>query len=153
MWLSRSWTTRARRAHEAADAYVFVSRETFLAAMEQGMFLETNEFAGNREFYGTPWPEPPTDDVDVVLEIDVNGARQVKSRKPDALAILVVAPSPEELERRLRSRGDDEDHVRRRLELAEYEETAGREVADAVVVNDDLARAVDEVARILETRR
>ena len=117
------------------------------------MFLETNEFAGNNEFYGTPWPEPPSDDVDVVLEIDVNGARQVKQRRPEAVAILIVPPSLQELERRLRGRGDPDEHVRRRLELAEYEEAAGRDVADEVVVNDDLARAVDEVARILERRR
>ena len=117
------------------------------------MFLETNEFAANGQLYGTPWPEPPGDDVDVLLEIDLNGARQVKDRRPDALAVLVVAPSREELERRLRGRGDDEAHVRRRLELADFEETAGRQLADVVVVNDDLARATDEVARILVSRR
>ncbi|HVM07087.1 MAG TPA: guanylate kinase [Acidimicrobiales bacterium] len=152
LWLSRSWTTRPRRPHEADDAYVFVAREEFLAAIEAGRFLETNEFAGNGELYGTPWPDAG-DDLDVVLEIDLNGARQVKQRFPDALAILVEPPSIEELERRLRGRGDDEAHVRKRLDLAEYEMTAGREVADHVIVNDDLARAAAEVARILESRR
>jgi guanylate kinase len=151
--VSRSWTTRARRPGEPADAYVFVTRDAFVAAMEQGMFLETNEFAGNGQFYGTPWPEPDAADVDVVLEIDVNGARQVKGRYPDALVILVEPPSEAELERRLRGRGDDDAHVRRRLELAAIEVAEGRQVADHVVVNDDLARAADEVARILNVRR
>lgn len=131
---------------------MFVDRDAFLAAMEQGQFLETNEFAGNGQLYGTPWPEP-TDDLDIVLEIDVNGARQVKQRHPDAVTILVTPPSREELERRLRTRGDDDEHVRRRLDLADYEITAGREIADHVVINDDLAGAADEVARILEARR
>lgn len=88
-----------------------------------------------------------------MLEIDLNGARQVKQRFPDALAVLVAPPSRDELERRLRARGDDDDHVRRRLELSEYELTAGREIADHVVVNDDLAGAAAEVARILGERR
>ena len=120
--------------------------------MEQGQFLETNEFAGNGHLYGTPWPEPGGD-VDIVLEIDLNGARQVKQRYPEAIAVLVTPPSLEELERRLRKRGDDDDHVKRRLDLSEYEVTAGHEVADFVVINDDLARAADEVARILGDRR
>ena len=132
---------------------MFVNRDTFLSAMEQGQFLETNEFAGNGHLYGTPWPEPSDDQVDIVLEIDLNGARQVKQRYPDALAILVTPPSLEELERRLRKRGDDDEHVERRLDLSEYEVTAGQEIADFVVINDELARAADEVARILEDRR
>ena len=120
--------------------------------MEQGQFLETNEFAANGHFYGTPWPEA-AGDRDVLLEIDVNGARQVKKRTPEALAILVVPPSMDELERRLRGRGDDDAHVARRLDLADAELREGRELADEVVVNDDLSRAADEVARILISRR
>ena len=121
--------------------------------MERGEFLETNEFSANDHLYGTPWPSPPSDDLDVVLDIDVNGARQVKQHHPDAIAVLVVPPSWDELARRMRARGDDEEHIKRRLELGEYEVTAGREVADHVVVNDELARAVGEVARILDDRR
>ena len=151
--MSRSWTTRARRPGEPADAYVFVTRDAFVSAMEQGVFLETNEFAGNGQLYGTPWPEPDETDADVVLEIDVNGARQVKERYPDAVVILVEPPSEAELERRLRGRGDDDAHVRRRLDLAAIEVAEGRAVADHVVVNDDLGRATDEVTRILDHRR
>lgn len=153
LWLSRSWTTRARRPHEAEDAYVFVTRERFEAAMRDGAFLETNQFAGNDHLYGTPWPKPPDDTVDVVLEIDVQGAKQVKQHAPDAVAVLVEPPSMGELERRLRGRGDDVDHIQARLALAEREIAEGRQVADEIVVNDDLDRAVDEVARILERRR
>jgi guanylate kinase len=157
LWLSRSWTTRARRPTERPDAYVFVDRQTFEDAMQRGEFLETNEFAANGHLYGTPWPDPPEEgpegSPDVVLEIDLNGARQVKARYPDAVVILVEPPSREELERRLRGRGDDDEAVRQRLFLADAEVAEGRILADHVVVNDSLDRATDEVARILDAHR
>ena len=152
LWLSRSWTTRERRAAEPEDAYVFVTRERFEAHEREGGFLETNRFAANGHCYGTPWPDQPPE-RDVVLEIDLNGALQVKARFPDAKLILVEPPSRAELERRLRGRGDRDEHVQRRLELADAEVYGGREVADAVVVNDDLNRAVEEVAGILDGYR
>ena len=82
MWLSRSWTTRAQRPGEADDAYVFTDRAGFEAHIAADGFLEWAEFLGN--FYGTPWP---SDDAlgDVLLEIDVQGARTVRSRDLDAL--------------------------------------------------------------------
>ena len=132
---------------------MFVDRDEFLAAKERGAFLETNEFAANGHWYGTPWPSPPSDDLDVLLEIDLNGARQVKERMPEAVAILVEPPSRQELERRLRERGDSEEQVARRLALADVELEGGHELADHVVVNDDLDGAVDEVARILNSHR
>lgn len=132
---------------------MFVDRDEFFAAMERGAFLETNEFAANGCWYGTPWPSPPSDDLDVLLEIDLNGARQVKEHMPEAVAILVEPPSRQELERRLRQRGDSPEQVARRLALADEEVTEGRELADHVVVNDDLDGAVDEVARILDSHR
>lgn len=152
LWLSRSWTTRARRPGEAEDAYVFVDRQAFVAKRDGDGFLETNEFAGNGELYGTPWPDP-TSGRDVVLEIDLNGARQVRARQPEAVLVLVVPPSRDELERRLRGRGDDEDHVLRRLALADSEVAEGEAIADHVVVNDDLARAAGEVAGIVDGYR
>ena len=152
LWLSRSWTTRPRRPGEAADAYVFVDRETFEANEAAGRFLETNRFAGNGHCYGTPWPEEPTG-RDVLLEIDLNGARQVRERVAGARLVLVVPPSREELERRLRGRGDSEEHVVGRLALADLELDQGSEIADAIVVNDDLNRAVEEVAGILDGYR
>lgn len=151
LFLSRSWTTRARRPGEPEDAYVFVDTATFEAHAESGGFLETNRFAANDCWYGTPWPDEP--DRDVVLEIDVNGARQVQERDPEAKLILVLPPHQEELERRLRGRGDTEEHVQRRLELADLEVDGGLEIADHVVINDDLDRAVEEVAGILDGYR
>jgi guanylate kinase len=131
---------------------VFVDRERFEAHEAAGGFLETNRFAANGHCYGTPWPEEP-EGHDVLLEIDLNGARQVKERLPSARVLLVEPPSRDELERRLRGRGDSEEHVQRRLELADLEVYGGREIADDVVVNDDLNRAVEEVAGILERYR
>jgi len=148
LWLSRSWTTRARRPGEAADGYTFVDRPRFLTRAAEGGFLEWAELAANHELYGTPWPDPPPG-RDVVLEIDVQGAAQVVRRHPDAVVVLVVAPSPEEQAARMRKRGDDEDHIESRLALGHEEEERGRGLAAHVVVNDDLDRAVDELASIL----
>ena len=102
--------------------------------------------------YGTPLPSPP-EGKDVVLEINVDGAEQVLANDPDALVVLVLPPSRNAHEARLRGRGDDDAHVQKRLEMAEQEERRGRELAHHVVVNDDLERAVDEVAAILGNRR
>ena len=114
---------------EAGDAYVFVDRDEFLARAAAGGFLEQTEFPGTGHLYGTPTLEAPAG-RDVVLEIDVEGARQVKARYPDAVVVLIVAPSSASQEARLRARGDDEDHVRRRLEVGATEEAAGRRLAD-----------------------
>jgi guanylate kinase len=150
LWLSRSWTTRPRRTGEAPDAYVFVDRAAFEAKAADGGFLESA--AVFDQLYGTPVPEPPPGS-DVLLEIDVQGAAQVKSRYPEAVVILVRAPSPEAQEARLRGRGDDEEVIARRLATAVAEEEAALAFADHVVVNDDLHRAVEESAAILESHR
>jgi guanylate kinase len=148
VWLSRSWTTRPRRPGEPEDAYTYVSREEFLARVAQGGFLEYTEFPGTGHLYGTPNLEPPPGH-DVILEIELNGAQQVKLRCPDAKLIVVVPPSHAAQEARLRARGDDEEHIRRRLEVGADEERVGRQIADAVVVNDDIMRAAEEVAGII----
>ena len=150
LWLSRSWTTRDQRPGEPDAAYVFVTRDQFEQRIERGGFLEWTDFLGN--YYGTPNPEPSAGH-DTVLEIEVDGARQVKSICPDAVLIFVLPPTREEQARRLRERGDPEGKVDQRIRKAEEEEPIGRAMADHVVVNDDLQRTVDEMLDIIETHR
>jgi guanylate kinase len=150
LWLSRSWTTRERRPSEPEDAYVFTDTASFEQRIHDGGFLEWTEFLGN--YYGTPIPSPDTDQ-DVVLEIEVDGAQQVKRLFPDALLLFVVPPSREEQERRLRGRGDPGDKVLARLKKAEVEEPIGRSLADHIVVNDDLDATIEEMLAIIESAR
>jgi len=150
--LSRSWTTRPRRPAEPEDAYTFVDQATFAAHLARNGFLEHDEFLGN--LYGTPAPAALDDpEHDLLLEINVQGAEQVRRHRPDALVVLLVAPTRAVQEARLRARGDDNDHVAKRLAIADVEEAKGLALADAVVVNDDLDRSVAEVAGIVASRR
>lgn len=102
--------------------------------------------------YGTPLPSPPPGN-DVLLEIDVQGAAQVRARHPDAVVILIVPPTREAQEERLRSRGDDDAVITSRLARADAEEAAARALADHVIVNDELDRAIEEAAAIVEFHR
>lgn len=146
LWLSRSWTTRARRDGEDARAYRFATPEEFAEEIERGGFLEWAEFQGHR--YGTPWPDTP-DGVDVVLEIDTQGAAQVLGNDPDALLLFLLPPSFEELRRRLVERGDRADRVEARLAIAEEERARARELGAIEVVNDDLATCVEQVRDLI----
>ena len=118
--------------------------------MSAGEFLEWAEFLGH--LYGTPLPDVPPG-RDLVLEIDLQGARQVKLRHPEAVVVLLLPPSAEVQAERLRRRGDNEAEVRRRLEKGAHEERMGRELTPLVVVNDEVDRAVAEVAGILADHR
>ena len=151
LWLSRSWTTRAQRPGEPDRAYVFTDAPTFERRIAEGGFLEWTEFLGN--YYGTPTPDPPPGADVVVLEIEVDGAQQVKALWPDAILIFVLPPSREEQERRLRERGDRDDRIFARLRKAEDEEPVGKALADHVVVNDDLEQTIDEMLAIIEAAR
>lgn len=150
LWLSRSWTTRPRRPADAEDAYVFVDRPTFESAAAEGRFLESAEFLDH--LYGTPFPTP-SGGQDVVLEIDVQGAEQIRAKYPDALVVLLLPPSREEQARRLRLRGDDEESIRRRLEASAAEELRARELADSVVVNTEVEQAAREIAELVARHR
>jgi guanylate kinase len=148
--LSRSWSTRPQRPGEPSDAYVFVAPERFQARIDEGGFLEWAQFFEHK--YGTPTPEVPPG-CDLVLEIDVQGAVQVRESDPSSRVVLVLPPTREEQERRMRVRGDDEAHVAKRLAKSDAEETIGRELADLILINDDLDRAVAEVAELITTAR
>lgn len=150
LFLSRSWTTREQRPSESDEAYVFVSSEMFEERIKAGGFLEWTEFLGN--YYGSPTPEAD-EERDLVLEIEVDGAQQVKRIHPEALLIFVLPPSREEQERRLRGRGDLDHKVLARLKKAEEEEPIGRELADHTVVNDDLEDTIAEMLSIIHTSR
>jgi len=150
LWLSRSWTTRARRPGEAQDAYIFSTRQGFETRLAAGGFLESTEFLGN--LYGTPTPNAP-EGHDIVLEIEVDGASQVKRLNPDALLLFVLPPSRDEQRARLLGRGDQDQKVDQRLKKAEDEEPIGRALADYVLVNDDLAETVDEMLGLINRER
>lgn len=96
--LSRSWTTRPRRPRESEDAYTYVDRATFEKRVADGGFLEYVQILG--EYYGTPMPDPD-DPRDLVLEIDVEGAQQVKAVREEVVCVLLVAPSEAEQVARL----------------------------------------------------
>jgi guanylate kinase len=150
LWLSRSWTTRPRRPSEGEDAYVYVDNDAFKARVADDGFLEWAEFLGH--LYGTPTPTPPPGS-DVLLEIDVQGARQVLAKRPGATVILLVPPSAEVQERRLEGRGDPAEHVALRIETGHEEVRQARQLDAREVVNDDVGRATTEVAGIVEAVR
>ena len=150
LWLSRSWTTRARRDGEPEDAYRFVTRAEFERHVAADEFLEWAEFLGN--LYGTPWPHPPAG-TNVVLEIDVQGARQVVERAPSSLLCFLVPPSREEQRRRLLGRGEDPAKAEERLDVADQERRLATELGAHEVVNDILDVAVDDVLDLIEAER
>jgi guanylate kinase len=150
LWLSKSCTTRPMRETEDGSEYHFVDRATFERAIERDEFLEWAEFHGN--LYGTPRPQAP-EGAEVLLEIEVQGAEQVLARAPSSVVFLIVAPSMEHLEGRLRGRGDSDDHVTMRLSSAPAEMARGQKIAQHVIVNDDVQRSSEEILSILEELR
>jgi guanylate kinase len=150
IWLSVSATTRQPRSGEVeGQHYFFLERGAFEAQVASGGFLEWAEFAGN--FYGTPRAavqQRLDAGQTVLLEIELEGARQVRRSFPAGFQVLLRPPSFAELERRIRGRGSEsEEAIRRRLERAREELQAEAEF-DAVVVNDDLERALGELERL-----
>jgi guanylate kinase len=153
--MSRSYTSRAARGgeHDGVD-YNFISRERFEEMIRQRAFLEWADVFGN--FYGTSAVDTEAglaSGDDIVLVIDVHGARQVRSQGLESVGIFVLPPSPAVLERRLRGRSkDSEDEIRQRLQ------TACREVDEFtryeyVVINDELDAAVERLAAIVRAER
>jgi len=148
MALSVSATTRRPRPGETAGVdYHFLSPEEFQARIDAGDFLEWAEYAGNR--YGTLRSELERNAHPLVLEIEVQGARQVRERVPEATSVFIAPPSEEALRTRLVGRGSDHpEQIERRLEVAR-EELAAHDEFDHVVVNDDLGAAVEELSGLV----
>jgi guanylate kinase len=152
---SVSATTRAPRPGEAdGREYCFLPRDAFERGVEAGEFLEWVEYSGN--LYGTLRSDVEAklaEGDDVILEIELIGARAVRISMPEAVSVFIAPPSMAELATRLRGRGTETDEaVARRLNRAEIEVAAANEF-DHVVVNDDAARAAGEVAAIIRDRR
>ncbi len=153
--VSVSCTTRAKRPGEVDGVhYHFLTEDRFQAMLEQGGFLEYARVFDNQ--YGTSksWvQERLQEGLDVILEIDWQGARQVRELHPEAIGIFVLPPSRPELERRLRGRGqDDEDVIARRMrdavsEMSHYDEF------DYVLVNDDFDSALAELRCLVQAER
>jgi guanylate kinase len=153
--LSISHTTRApRKGEQDGVHYHFVDDRAFRSLVEQSAFLEHAEYNGRQ--YGTSWraiEEPLAAGRDVVLEIEVQGAAQVRERMVDACLIFLLPPSLHVLEQRLRGRGTDEESViQKRMALVDRE-LAAAGIFDFAVVNDDLDRAVAEVLLVIRAVR
>ncbi len=153
-FLSVSATTRSIGENEVdGKNYWYLTREEFQARIDRDEFLEYADVYGN--YYGTPKPpvdEALTDGRTVILEIDVQGALQVKKRKPEAIMIFILPPRKEDLEERMngRGRGEDDSAKKRRLETASREIASAWQHYDHLVVNDDLGQAVKEVIDAIE---
>jgi guanylate kinase len=152
--LSTSATTREQAPTEThGKEYYFFSREDFQRGIDQGEFLEHAEVFGN--FYGTP--KAKVDDIlaqgqNVLLEIDVQGARQIKALYSDALLIFILPPDDQALKKRLDGRGrDSHENVENRLKKAHTEIAAARQFYDDMVTNDALEQAIQDVIRIIQT--
>jgi guanylate kinase len=155
--LSVSFTTRPPRAGEANGRdYHFVDPKTFEAMLERGEFLESAEVHGNR--YGTSqkWiAEARAKGLDILLEIDWQGAQQVRRAFPDAVSIFILPPPPvlEELERRLRGRGQDpEEAIQRRLRDAREEISHVAEF-DYVIINKEFEEARRDLSAVVRAAR
>ena len=148
--LAVSATTREPREGEVNGVdYHFLSEEDFDRRARRGEFVEHAEYAGNR--YGTLKSELERPAAGIVLEVDVQGARQVRERLPEAVLIFIEPPSFEDLERRLAARASDRpDVIERRLAAARQELEAAGEF-DHRVVNDDLGRALQELTELAAT--
>lgn len=151
-WLSVSATTRQKSQQETDGVdYYFVPEEEFLRRIDEGDFLEWANVFGN--LYGTPRSkieERLTAGRTVILEIDVQGGKQVQDIFPNAVMIFVMPPSPEALAKRITGRGrDDQKVVKRRLAQAQEEMNAAWRLYGHIVVNEDLEDAIDEVVGII----
>ncbi|MCG9597775.1 guanylate kinase [Vibrio sp. Isolate25] len=155
MKVSVSHTTRGMRPGEQDGVhYHFVQKESFEELIEQGAFLEYAEVFGN--YYGTsrPWIEENLDKgIDVFLDIDWQGARQIREQMPQAQSIFILPPSNGELERRLNARGQDSDAVIAKRMAEAKSEISHYSEYDYVIVNDDFDSALMDFKAIIRAER
>jgi guanylate kinase len=155
LMFSISYTTRKPRGAEIeGHNYHFVSREEFEQMIARGEFLEWAEVFGN--YYGTHrgiLEEAQAQGKDLVLDIDVQGARQLQCRIPEAVTVFILAPSRQILEERLRARGEDRAEVIERRLREAAEEISNYEAYDYVLINRDLAESDSRLAAIVQAER
>lgn len=153
--LSISYTTRAPRPGEVdGQHYHFVSRENFEEMLERGDFLESAEVYGN--FYGTsqPWIEAARKSgKDILLEIDWQGAAQVRRLIPDAISIFILPPSVAALQQRLQGRGQDAEDVIQRRVAAAREDISHVSEFEYVIINDDFDTALQDLLAAVRAQR
>ena len=152
-WLSISATTRKPREGEKdGENYYFLNQETFKEMIEQNLFLEWAQFAGN--FYGTPLPsvnEKIKQGFTVLLEIEVEGAKQIKEKFPNSLSIFLLPPDIPELERRIRSRGTEkEEAIKKRLLRANYEISVSNQF-DFALTNRNVDETAKKIIKLIRT--
>ncbi|MCE5309468.1 MAG: guanylate kinase [Acidobacteriales bacterium] len=152
---SVSYTTREPRGQEkSGESYRYISREEFEAAIARDEFLEYAEVFGN--YYGTHRSEldgAREKGEDLVLDIDVQGARQLRGKIPDAVSIFILAPSREILEERLRARSEDSEQVIERRLREAAKEIRNYAAYDYIVVNREVGAAADTLAAIVKAER
>ena len=150
--LGISCTTRSKRKNETnGESYFFKTKEEFQEMSEKEELLESAEVFGN--FYGTPrkWVEEQLNkDIDIILELDWQGEKQIKENYPDAVSIFILPPSLEDLRERLNKRNQDsEDDIKKRLAQAKIEIINGCSF-DEIIINDDFEAAVKDLIFIID---
>tara|TARA_B100000614_G_scaffold21757_1_gene17314 strand:+ start:129 stop:680 length:552 start_codon:yes stop_codon:yes gene_type:complete len=151
IWLSISATTRKpRNGEEHGKDYYFLTKKNFKEMINNQMFLEWAEFAGN--YYGTPQniiKDKIKDGYKVILEIEVEGACQVRSKFPNIISIFLLPPNKKELEKRIRNRGtDSEKSILNRLERADFEMSSAKDF-DYVLKNNEIDKTADDILKII----
>ena len=152
-WLSISATTREPRVGEKdGENYYFLNQKKFKEMIEQNLFLEWAQFAGN--YYGTPLSsvnERIKKGFTVILEIEVEGAKQIKEKFPNSLSIFLLPPDKEELERRIRNRGtESEEAIKNRLSRANYEISVSNQF-DFALTNFNVDETARRIIKIIQT--
>ena len=153
IWLSISATTREpREGEKEGENYYFLNQEKFKEMIDQNLFLEWAQFAGN--YYGTPLSsvnEKIKKGFNVLLEIEVEGAKQIKEKFPESLSIFLLPPDKAELERRIRNRGTEkEEAIKKRLLRASYEISVSNQF-DFELTNHNIDETAKRIIKLIQT--